>query len=50
LESDYPVPELTEQEDAQTLRAIAAAIAQLDAGEGVPLDEVRRELDKRRSK
>jgi hypothetical protein len=32
LKFDQPVPELTEQEDAETLAAIAEGIEQLDAG------------------
>jgi len=47
---DRPVPELTEEEDAQTLAAIEIGIAQLDAGLGLPLEEVRKELAKRCSK
>jgi len=50
LTFDHPVPELTEDEDAQTLAAIGEGIAQLDAGLGIPLEEVRRELAKRCSK
>jgi predicted transcriptional regulator len=47
---DRPVPELTEAEDAQTLSAIEEGIAQLDAGQGVPIEEVRKELARRCSK
>lgn len=41
---DHPVPELTEEEDARTLAAIENGIAQLDDGQGISLDEVRKEL------
>jgi len=44
------VPELIEEEDDRTLAAIEAGIAQLDAGMGIPLEEVRRELARRCSK
>lgn len=47
---DHPVPELTDEEDAQTLAAIEEGIAQLDAGHGIPLEEVRQELVRRCSK
>ena len=50
LTFDHPVPELTEEEDAQTLAAIEAGIVQLNAGEGIPLEEVRKELAKRCSR
>jgi plasmid stabilization system protein ParE len=35
---DHPVPELTEEEDVQTLAAIEEGIAQLDRGQGIPLE------------
>jgi hypothetical protein len=44
---DHPVPELTEAEDSQTLAAIKDGIAQLDGGQGVPIEELSRELAKR---
>jgi hypothetical protein len=47
LTFDYPVPELTEEEDAQTLAAIEQGVAQLTAGQGIPLEEVRREFVRR---
>jgi predicted transcriptional regulator len=47
---DHPVPELTDEEDPQTLAAIDEGIAQLDDGRGIPLDEVRRELVRRCSR
>jgi len=50
LTFDHPVPEMTEEETDQTLAAIDAGIAQLDAGQGIPLEEVRRELARRCSK
>ena len=50
LTFDRPVPELTEAESAQTLTAIDEGIAQLEAGQGIPIEEVRRELLRRCSK
>jgi hypothetical protein len=47
---DHPVPELIEEEDAKTLAAIEVGVAQLDAGLGIPLEEMRRELTNRCSK
>jgi hypothetical protein len=47
LTFDYPVPELTEEEDAQTLAAIEQGVAQPTAGQGIPLEEVRREFVRR---
>lgn len=47
LNFDHPVPELTADEDATTLRAIEQGLAQLDAGQGIPLEEIRAELTKR---
>jgi hypothetical protein len=47
---DHPVPELIEEADAQTLAAIEDGIAQLDAGHGIPLEEIRKELARRCSK
>jgi predicted transcriptional regulator len=47
---DHPVPDLTDAEDAQTLAAIETGIAQLDAGLGIPLEEVRNELARWRSR
>lgn len=49
LKLDHPVP-MTEEEDVATLAAIDEAVAQLDAGEGIPLGEVRKEISKRCSK
>ena len=46
---DHPVP-MTEEEDAATLAAIDEAAVQLDAGQGIPLEDVRREVSKRCSK
>jgi hypothetical protein len=34
---DRPVPDLTGEKDAQTLAVIERGIAQLDAGQGIPL-------------
>jgi hypothetical protein len=50
LRIDHPVPELIAAEDAPTLRAIDEGIAQLDAGQGIPLEELRQELARRCSK
>jgi predicted transcriptional regulator len=47
---DRRVPELTEEEDAQTLAAIETGLAQLDAGLGIPLEELREELARRCSR
>ena len=47
---DRPVPELTEEEDALTLAVIEDGIAQLNAGQGIPLEDVRKELAKRCSR
>ena len=49
LELDHPVP-MTEEEDAATLAAIDEATAQLDAGQGIPLEELRKEISERCSK
>jgi hypothetical protein len=38
-----------EEEDADTLAAIDEAIAQLQSGEGIPLEELRKEFEQRRS-
>ena len=50
LKFDHPVPELTEQEDAETLAAIAEGIEQLEAGQGTPLEQLRKEFVQRCSK
>jgi hypothetical protein len=50
LSIDHPVPELIAAEDASTLRAIDEGIAQLDGGQGIPLEELRHELARRCSK
>jgi hypothetical protein len=47
---DQPVPELTEDEDTQTLAATERGIAQLEAGQGIPLEDLRQELAKRCSR
>ena len=47
LTFDHPVPELTEEEDIETLAAIAKGVEQLNAGQGIPLEEVRKELASR---
>jgi hypothetical protein len=44
---DHPVPELIDTEDASTLRAIDEGIAQLDSGQGIPLEELGEELARR---
>ena len=50
LSIDHPVPELIAAEDASTIRAIDEGIAQLDGGQGIPLEELRQELARRCSK
>jgi hypothetical protein len=47
---DHPVPELIAAEDESTLRSIDEGIAQLDGGQGIPLEELRLELVRRCSK
>jgi hypothetical protein len=37
-------PEPIHEEDPETLDAIALGIAQLDAGSGIPVEDVRREF------
>ena len=49
LELDHPVP-MTEEEDAPTLAAIDEAASQLDAGQGIPLEDLRKEISERCSK
>jgi hypothetical protein len=49
IKLDHPVA-MTEEEDAATLAAIDEAAAQLDAGEGIPLGELRKEISQRCSK
>jgi hypothetical protein len=50
MKFDHPVPELTEEADAQTVAAITDGIAQLDAGQGIRIEAVRDELARRCSK
>jgi hypothetical protein len=50
LSIDHPVPELIAAEDASTLRAIDEGLAQLDGGQGIPLEELRQELARRCSR
>ncbi|HEY1949023.1 MAG TPA: hypothetical protein VGG97_18595 [Bryobacteraceae bacterium] len=50
LKFDHPVPELTEEEDAETLATIEEGIQQLNAGQGIPIEELRKEFAKRCSK
>ena len=50
LKFDHPVPELTEQADAETLAAIADGIEQLDAGQGILFEQLRAEFLQRCSK
>jgi hypothetical protein len=47
LKFDRPEPELTEQEDAETLAAIEEGIREIDAGQGISIEELRQELLKR---
>lgn len=44
---DHPVPEMLEEADARTLAAIDEGIAQLNAGQGIPLSELRAEFIRR---
>ena len=41
---DHPVPTLVDEEDAETLAALEEGIAQLNSGQGIALQELRREL------
>lgn len=50
LKFDRPVPALTDEEDRETLVAIDEAIAELKAGEGIPLEKLREEFRRRCSK
>jgi hypothetical protein len=50
LTFDHPVPELIEEEDERTLAAIEAGVSQLNAGLGIPIEDMRSELANRRSK
>jgi hypothetical protein len=50
LKFDRPAPALTDEEDVETLAAISEAITQLDAGKGIPLEELRKEFERRCSK
>ncbi|HWF09549.1 MAG TPA: hypothetical protein VG297_13860 [Bryobacteraceae bacterium] len=47
LRIDHPVLELIAAEDESTLRAIDEGIAQLDGGQGIPLEALRQELARR---
>ena len=47
---DRPAVETPGVEDDATLKAIEEGIEQLDAGPGIPLEELREELRKRCSK
>ena len=37
-------PEMTAQEEQQLLRSLGEAVRDIDAGKGVPLDEVRKRV------
>jgi hypothetical protein len=50
LKFDRPVPALTDEEDVETLASIDEAITQRKAGEGIPLEELRKEFERRCSK
>jgi len=50
LKFDRPVPALTDDEDVETLAAIDQAITQLKDSEGIPLEELRKEFERRCSK
>ena len=41
---DHPVPESTEQEDPETIADIAEGIQQLQAGQGIPIEQLRKVL------
>ncbi len=47
---DHPVPELTEQEDAETLAAIDRGAQDVKNGRSVSLDDARRFIDEWHSK
>ena len=49
-EFDHPVPELTEQEDAETLAAIDRGMEDARAGRVVSLEEARSYIDQWHSK
>ena len=44
---DHPVPEMLEDADAAALAAIDEGLAQLDAGQGASLSELRAEFARR---
>ena len=44
-EFDHPVPELTEQEDAETLAAIDCGIQDAQEGRVVSIEDARRFID-----
>ena len=44
---DHPVPEMLEDADAAALVAIDEGLTQLDAGQGIPLSELRAEFARR---
>jgi predicted transcriptional regulator len=44
---DPPVPEMLEDADAAALAAIDQGLAQVDAGQGIPLSELRAEFTRR---
>jgi hypothetical protein len=50
LKFDRPVPALTDEEDVETLAAIDEAISELKDGEEIPLEELRKEFERRSSK
>jgi hypothetical protein len=50
LKFDHPVPALTDEEDVETLATIDEAVSQFQAGEGIPLEELRKEFERRCSK
>jgi hypothetical protein len=50
LKFDRPVSALTDEEDDETLAAIDEAIVQIKAGEGIQVEELREEFDRRCSK
>jgi hypothetical protein len=47
LKFDRPVPALAAEEDPDTLAAIDEAVEEIKAGQGIPLEDLRKEFAKR---
>ena len=47
LQFDHPVPEIIDDADAAALAAMDEGLAQLDAGEGISLADLRAEFERR---